>query len=258
MTAPSPPVVRLLGIDFADLGVEDAAAVIAARPPHAPFATVVTPNADHLVRLAHQPELAPLYQKAWMRLLDSRVVARLAGAMGLAVPQVATGSDLTMELLRRHLTGDRRLTVIGLAAEHLPALRARLPGASIAHFDPPRGMDANPAAFAEAVAFACAHPARYTMLAVGSPRQERLAAAIAEAGGTGVGLCIGAALEFAAGAVARAPVWMQRAGLEWFHRLAQDPRRLARRYLLEDPAIITMLLKERIRVAREGPRAPRS
>lgn len=253
MTAPPPRVVRLLGLDFADVDVPEAAALIAARPPDAPFATVVTPNADHLVRIAREPSLATLYHQAWLRLLDSRVVARLAAAMGLAVPQVATGSDLTVELLRRHLKAGERITVIGLSGAYLPTLRRRLPNVQVAHFDPPRGMDTSPAAFADAVAFACAHPARFTFLAVGSPRQERLAAEIAAAGGTGVGLCIGAALEFVVGAARRAPLWMQQAGLEWMHRLLQDPWRLGRRYLIDDPAIVTALVRERIRRGRGAP-----
>ncbi len=74
-----------------------------------------------------------------------------------------------------------------------------------------------------------------------------LAAAIARTGrATGTGLCIGASLEFLAGARPRAPVWMQHAGLEWLFRLTTDPRRLARRYLLDCPAILTLLLRERL------------
>ena len=70
-----------------------------------------------------------------------------------------------------------------------------------------------------------AHPARFVFLAVGSPRQERLAAAIAATGqATGTGLCIGASLDFLAGVQRRAPSWLQRAGLEWLHRLRRRPR----------------------------------
>jgi exopolysaccharide biosynthesis WecB/TagA/CpsF family protein len=83
-------------------------------------------------------------------------------------------------------------------------------------------------------------------LAVGSPRQERLAAAVAASGqGTGTGLCIGASLGFLAGAEQRAPAWMQLHGLEWAFRLGADPRRLARRYLLDSPHVVSMLLRER-------------
>src|SRR5690349_25096343 len=87
--------VRLLGLEFAALTPEEVLDGLAARPAHAAFAYVVTPNADHLVRLAAQPELRRLYEKAWLCLLDSRVVARLARLLGLKAPPVVTGSDLT-------------------------------------------------------------------------------------------------------------------------------------------------------------------
>ena len=100
----------------------------------------------------------------------------------------------------------------------------------------------------EAVDFVLAHPARFVFLAVGSPRLEMLADAIRATGrAQGLGLCIGASLEFMAGVERRAPVWMQRAALEWLHRLSHHPLRLARRYLLASPPIFRLLLGERLR-----------
>ena len=82
-----------------------------------------------------------------------------------------------------------------------------------AHYDPPMGFERDPVAFAATVAFVRDNPARFVFLAVGSPRQEYLAAAIGAAGGaTGTGLCIGASLEFLAGARRRAPRFMRRIG----------------------------------------------
>jgi len=89
------PSVRLLGLEFADLGAVAAAEYLAARPASAPFGYVVTPNADHLVRLARNPALQGAYQRALLCLLDSRVVARFARLLGLDAPTVAPGSDLT-------------------------------------------------------------------------------------------------------------------------------------------------------------------
>lgn len=109
------------------------------------------------------------------------------------------------------------------------------------------GFAADPAALAATVAFVLSHPARFVFLAVGSPQQEVLAAAIAATGrATGIGLCIGASLEFLAGAANRAPRWMQSAGLEWLYRLGGSPRRLARRYLLDSPAVFGMLVRARL------------
>ena len=238
---------QLLGLDFADLDVAAAADLLASRPATAPFGYVATPNADHLVRLHRCPELRPLYQSAMLILLDSRVVALVARLIGLPAPAVAPGSDLTALLLARHLGAGERITIIGLAPRWLPRLAARYGLARPAHYDPPRGFEHDPPAFRSAVDFVLAHPARFVFLAVGSPRQEMLAAAIQATGRAyGAGLCIGASLEFVAGAQPRAPVWMQHAGLEWAHRLGRDPRRLARRYLIDNPPILPMLLRERV------------
>lgn len=238
--------IRLLDLDFADLDATDAAALIAQRPAGAAFGYVVTPNADHLVRLAHQPGLAALYKDAWLRLLDSRVVARGARLLGLPAPRVAPGADVTALLLAAHVRHGEPLTIIGGQPAWLPALVRRYGLIQVAHHDPPIGLEHDAAALRAAVDFALAHPARFTFLAIGSPRQEMLAAAIAASGqASGLGLCIGASLEFLAGATSRAPHWMQHAGLEWLHRLATDPHRLARRYLLEDPAIFPLLVRAR-------------
>jgi exopolysaccharide biosynthesis WecB/TagA/CpsF family protein len=238
--------VRLLDLELADLDAADAAAMIARYPESALFRYVTTPNADHFVRLHRHPELLPLYQGAMLRLLDSRVVALVARLMGLPVPCVATGSDLTSLLLTRYLRPDERVTIIGLSPCWLPGLIARCGLAPPTHYDPPHGFECDPTALRATVDFVLAHPARFVFLAVGSPRQEILAAAIQDTGrARGIGLCIGASLEFLAGAQRRAPEWMQHADLEWLYRLASSPRRLARRYLVDSPAILPLLLHER-------------
>jgi exopolysaccharide biosynthesis WecB/TagA/CpsF family protein len=238
--------VNLLGLNFANLTVEAAAEAIAARPADAPFRYVVTPNADHLVRMSRDAALARIYRDAWLVLLDSRVVALMASGMGLTAPAVAPGSDLTASLLPRHIQAGEKITIIGMRPTWLPALVSRCGLAPPAHFDPPMGFDQDPAAFADAVSFVLAHPARFVFLAVGSPRQERLAAAVAATGqATGTGLCIGASLDFLAGAERRAPEWVRNLGLEWAYRLAHHPRRLARRYLLDSPRVVALLLREK-------------
>jgi len=237
---------RLLGLDFLDLPLGAVLEGLAVRPAAAPFAYVVTPNADHLIRLARQPELAPLYAAAGLTLLDSRVVARLARLLGLAVPAVVPGSDLTAALFDKVIRPEEELALLGGSPATAAALRARYGLTRLAHHDPPMGFDRDPAALERAITFLEANPARFTFLAVGSPRQEVVAEALRRRGrAIGIGLCIGASLLFLTGAERRAPLPVQRAGLEWAWRLAQDPRRLARRYLLEDPAILRLLWRER-------------
>ena len=196
--------VRLLGLNFADLTAEQAASAIASRVAGAAFCYIVTPNADHLVRMSRDAKLARIYQGAWLALLDSRVVAGVGRWLGLPVPSVAPGSDITELLLNRYILPRERITIIGMRAAWLPTLVARYNLAPPAHFDPPMGFDRDPLALADAVAFALAHPARLTFLAVGSPRQERVAAALAVSGhASGTALCVGASLDFLTGAERR-------------------------------------------------------
>lgn len=240
-----------LGLDLLDAGPWAVAALLAARPAEAPFAYLVTPNADHFVRLAREQALRPLYEQATWRTLDSQAVALAARVLGLAPPRVATGAEILAALLERHLRGGDRLTVIGLCPQGVAVLRLRLPGVEIAHHLPPAGLADNPAAFRLAVAFAQAHPARFTCFALGSPLQEGLAQATQSGpGATGIGLCIGAGLDFWTGVTPRAPRWMRKAGLEWAFRLFHEPERLWHRYLVVDPIILRFLLAERVRSRR--------
>ncbi len=250
--AAGPAPVRLLGVEFAGLRPGEVVERLAARPAASPFAYVVTPNADHLIRLSSKPELGPLYEAAALRLLDSRVVARLARLFGLPAPPVVTGSDLTEALFDRVLVpAEDAVAVLGGSEETAAALRARYGLARLAHHNPPMGFDRDPAALEGAIRFLEDHPARFAFLAVGSPRQEIVADALVRRGkATGIGLCIGASLLFLTGAERRAPGVVQGAGLEWAWRLAQDPRRLARRYLVDSPRIVRLLWSE----ARRRPR----
>jgi N-acetylglucosaminyldiphosphoundecaprenol N-acetyl-beta-D-mannosaminyltransferase len=164
----------------------------------------------------------------------------------LRTAPVVRGTDLVEVLLTQYLKPGERLTVIGMQEMLLPSLRQRCSGIEIAHHNPPMGFDSDPVAFATAVRFAVEHPARFTVFAVGMPRQERLAAAIAATGQAhGVGLCVGSALEFLVGAHRRAPRWMCEAGFEWLYRMMREPRRLARRYLVQCPPVFGLLLHER-------------
>jgi len=170
----------------------------------------------------------------------------------LPAPPVVAGSDLAADLLAALPSGER-VTLVGLPPAWLPALVRRTGIAAPAHCDPPRGFVRDPAALAAVVRFVEEHPARFVFLAVGAPQQEVLAAAIAARGrARGLGLCVGAAMDFLAGRARRAPRWMQRAGLEWLHRLGCEPGRLARRYLRDDPAIFALLLAERRRLRRRN------
>jgi exopolysaccharide biosynthesis WecB/TagA/CpsF family protein len=238
--------IRLLDVAFDDLNLGQAAFLVLARRPTAPFTYIVTPNADHLQRLGRSAALVRVYQAAWLCLLDSRVIAGCAARLGRATPPVVTGADLTATLLPR-LAG-RRVAIIGMTDATLKCLAGRYPGIEFLHHRPPMGLLEDAAALAQAQRFIETAAADVTFIAVGSPAQELLAHRTARAGrALGLGLCIGGALEFCAGTRPRAPLAVRRLGLEWAWRLAHEPRRLAARYLLHDPPVLLRLLGESLR-----------
>ena len=245
--APAPPgeAIRLLGLEFANRPLPEVAASLAARPADAPFAYVVTANSHQLVRLSREAEMRPLYEGAWMRLLGSRVVFKLCRMLALPAPAVISGCDLSAHLIAREIDRDEPVTLLGLAPDGLAKLKARTGLRRVDHHNPPAGFDNDPAAFEKALRFIETHPARFTFLAMGAPQQCILADALRQRGrATGTGLCIGEGLLPLTGQERRAPRAVQQMGLEWAWRLAQDPKRLARRYLVESPAIVGLLRQE--------------
>lgn len=211
---------------------------LAERGADKPFAFVVTPNVDHLVRLRRDGVLAPLYAQAWLTVCDSRVLELIAGLSGEDVA-VTPGSDLTAALFDNVITQHEPVTVIGGTGEVIEAVKARYGLHDVRWHQPPMGLRNNPEAIADCAAFVAANPSRFVFLCVGSPQQEMIAEACLERGDcTGIGLCVGASLDFLGGKAQRAPKWMQKTRLEWLHRLAQEPRRMWKRYLVDGPKVV--------------------
>ncbi len=248
MIAP-PPLARLafLRVRFTPLDVEDAAARVTSRAPAAPFAYVVTPNAQHTVAAYRGDErFAGPQRSAWLVLNDSRILRLLARVLfGQALP-LASGSDLVKRLFEGgHMQG-QTLTIIGGDTAMTAHLRRRYSPAAVSQHIPPMGFSASAREIAACVAFVKAHPARYIFIVVGAPQSEMLAERIAKERSTvGVGLCVGSALNFLTGRVRRAPALVQAAHLEWLYRLAQNPARHARRVFIESAPILWIALRER-------------
>jgi exopolysaccharide biosynthesis WecB/TagA/CpsF family protein len=237
--------VYFLGCRFNTGSIEEALHNIFAETKGC-FKYVVTPNVHHMVRLLEDSTtMQPLYERAWRVFCDSRVLSRLAWFSGLRLP-VITGSDLTARLIA--LAGEQRLTIalIGPTAAACAALGSRYPGLNVMFHTPPMGFIKSEHEVKKCVDFVVKTQAPLIFLAVGMPQQEILARHIADHPQVrGVGLCIGASIDFLTGKQRRAPVWVQKAGLEWLHRLLSDPQRLASRYLIECPRIFYLLCLKR-------------
>ena len=234
--------VDFLDLSFDRLTFKQVKSRLRATTAAAPFSYIVTPNVDHMVRLHREPELRPLYEAADLCLCDSRVLRLLARLSGIELPLVA-GSDLSADLFEKVIKPGDRIAVIGATPEFLERLRGRYPSVEFLHHVPPMGLRKNAKARHKAAQFLASAEARFAFITVGSPQQEMIASETRQLPGAGgVALCVGAGLEFLTGDQKRAPHGFQRLGLEWAHRLATNPRRLWRRYLVEGPRIFPIYL----------------
>jgi exopolysaccharide biosynthesis WecB/TagA/CpsF family protein len=250
VASPQPPHVEFLGLPFCLLPQREVVSAIIENCG-APFRYILTPNSYEVVIANDESAgLLPIYRGAWLSLCDSRIVRALARLEGRSLPLV-TGSDLVATLfaaLNDHDPARRppRLLIVGPPAAVTAALRAAYPNLMFDVLAAPAGL-AHHAERRLAVARACLErPWDILLLCVGVPAQALITRQLAELGRkSGIVLNVGAAIDFLTGARARAPLWVQKLGLEWAYRLVQEPARLWRRYLVESPKILRIFMAQR-------------
>ena len=223
--------------------------------------SVFTPNVDHLITAELDDELRAAYANADLSLADGQWVVWAAQFLGTPVPAKISGSDLLVPLARHAAARNRSMYLLGGSPGAVDDAARRLEsdtGVRICGTDAPR-VDRNmPQAQNDAiVARVAAQKPDFVIVGLGAPKQEiwihrhgtRLRPAVL--------LGVGAAIDFVAGRIRRAPRWISRSGLEWLFRLAREPRRLATRYLVRDPRFVTLVLRtwrepRRLRIADRG------
>jgi N-acetylglucosaminyldiphosphoundecaprenol N-acetyl-beta-D-mannosaminyltransferase len=198
---------------------------------------VVTPNVDHAVMFQANEKLRRSYADASLVLADGFPVVLASRLLGRPLPQRVAGSDLAPAVFKYALDGGRlRVFLLGAApgvAERAAAnIIARWSHVEIAGtLSPPLGFESDAGESERIFAAVAAAQPDLLILGFGAPKQEIWMHAHADRLAAKVALCIGATIDFLAGEKQRAPRWMRRIGLEWFHRLSSEPGRLAKRYL---------------------------
>jgi N-acetylglucosaminyldiphosphoundecaprenol N-acetyl-beta-D-mannosaminyltransferase len=209
--------------------------------------SVFTPNVDHLVQLEDNAVFRDAYQEASLCLVDGQPLFWASRLLGSPLPEKISGSDLILPLVRRAEQKRWRVYLIGgapgigtLAAEKLRAeFDVDIVGIEAPHVAK-NGQPVDGPAVIERMAAARPH---LVFVAFGAPKQELFIRASLAAIRPAVAVGVGAGFDFIAGTMRRAPRWMSQGGLEWLFRLAQEPRRLAKRYLLDDPKFVSIFYR---------------
>lgn len=252
----APRRVRIGSIDVDVVRLAEAVDAIDALVAAGRGGAVFTPNVDHVVKAERDAELRAAYAEAELSLADGMPLVWASRLLGAPLPERVAGSDLVLPLAARAAQRGWRVYLVGGApgdAARAAEVLAQAPGVEIAGVDAPL-LDLSPAgagaarAAAERVRAARPH---LVLAAFGAPKQELWIHRHRELLRPAVVLGVGASLAFVAGTLPRAPRWMSRAGLEWLHRLAREPRRLWRRYLVEDPTFARILVRTWLDARRE-------
>lgn len=250
------------GVRFDAVTAPQAVQTIVAEAKAGRGGWVVTPNTDIMRIVASDPRARALVASADLVLADGMPVVWASRIQRQPLPERVPGSTVAESLLRACAVTGLRVFLLG----GLPGVPERAASALLRTYpklhvvgalSPELELDpegASTAVLARAVAEA--NP-DVVLVGLGFPKQELVIGRLREAHPRAWYLGCGITLAFLAGDVRRAPAWAQRSGLEWAHRLSQEPRRLAGRYLLRDiPFAMAMLARALRRRQRGGLTAP--
>lgn len=231
--------VAVAGVEFDALCEEEVVTFILDESADGRGGLAVTANLDHLKQLSSDGPLGTAYDEASLVLADGQPVVWASRLQGEPLPERVPGSSLLWTLTSAAADARRSVSLIGgadgAAESAASALQRRSPHLQVDVVAAPQVADIPSGTDVERVGdLLSSSRSSIVYLAFGCPKQELLGCRLRERFPEKWFLGVGAGFEMAGGHVRRAPAGVQRVGMEWAWRMAMEPRRLARRYLLED------------------------
>lgn len=211
---------------------------------------VVTPNVDHIVRLEKDEELQKVYKNASLILTDGKPLIWISKWYKTPIKEKISGSDLFPRVCQLAANKNYTMYLLG-AAEGVADTAARnlmkkYPGLNIVGtYSPPFGFEKNEQEMNKIkTQIQDIHP-DILIVGLGCPKQEKFMYYHCKELGVPISFGLGASIDFEAGNIKRAPKWMSNHGLEWLYRFSKEPKRLFKRYFVDDLKIISVARKYR-------------
>ena len=245
------PVCKMFGMTFNPVELRQAAGMIVQDAIKRETAfLVITPNVDHIVTVHHKPLLRQIYNNARYLLADGMPLVWLSWILPCAkLPERVTGSDLLYVICEEAAREQASIGFVGgkegIAARAAANACMLYPGLEVKGvYSPPFGFEANPEELRKLLEVCNGWKADILCVGLGAPKQEMWADEYCNRLETGAILCFGAAIDFMAGEIVRAPKLVSKVGFEWLWRLLMEPRRMWRRYLVKDPMFLWLAIVE--------------
>ncbi|RNF31582.1 UDP-N-acetyl-D-mannosamine transferase [Massilia aurea] len=241
--------VTLFGCNIDNVSMEETLALVEgfvrARRPH----QHVVVNVDKLVKASRDEDLRRIINACDLVNVDGMPVVWASRLLGKPLKERVAGIDLFEALMGRAADKGWRVFLLGARPDVVREVAAtyarRYPGLVLAGVRDGywQGEDA------EAGVVRQVRDSRADLLfvAISSPRKEQFLGLYQAEMRIPFAMGVGGSFDVATGRVKRAPAWMQTAGLEWFFRFLQEPRRMFRRYFIDDMAFIWLVIKEAAR-----------
>lgn len=207
---------------------------------------VVTPNTDTIVKIEKDPELGRICAAADLLLTDGQMLVKLSAQLGTPLKERVCMTDFVWDVLDLAIERDYGVFFLGGIAEKLEAAREKIahkyPTLRVAgSYSPPLGFEEDETELDRVNGMISRAAPDILIVFLGCPKQEKFIYHNKDKYRVPVSITMGGCVDFIAGSVKRAPLWMQRAGLEWLYRFVQEPRRLFRRYFIDDVRIFKMM-----------------
>lgn len=240
----APERVHILGCPFDAVTFDEAAARIEAAIENKERLHVGVGNVDMVMKTGQLPDFRAIFEQCGLVICDGVPVTWAAKGLGTPLKGRVSGTDMVWECAAISARTGATIALIGahydITKRAADVMKARFPKARLRPFPTPYPLTETENE--QLLATIRDSGAAMVLVALGAPKQERWIRDHLDASGAWVGIGIGSAFDIISGNLPRAPRWMCNCGLEWFYRMCQDPRRLARRYLVDDLPFVWRVL----------------
>lgn len=208
---------------------------------------IVAVNIDVIIKIEENSYLKQITKKADMVLVDGKPLVWISKLYKRPVKEKISGSDLVPLLCRFAADRGYRIFILGgksgVAKRAKEKLKKQYGSIAVETYAPPFGFEKDKNELVKInQMISRAHP-DLLIVCFGCPKQETFVYENYLKYNAKVSICAGATVDFLAGNVKRAPKWMSEHGLEWFYRFLQEPKRMFKRYFIDDIKIVKLIVK---------------
>jgi len=241
--------IEILGIKIDNIFFKEALLLTERLVKQCSPSYIVTPNVDHLITLQRDVLFKKIYEEADLVLADGVPLLWAAKLLGTPLEQRITGADLLPALCELASKNGYKIFLLGglpgVAEKASNVLKNRYYGINIVGtYCPPFGFEFDFKQIDKICEVVRNSKPDILFVGLGAPKQEKFIWKHRMRMGVPLSLGVGAAIDFIAGTKKRAPMWIQKIGLEWFFRMVLEPKRLLKRYLIKDIAFFFIVYKE--------------